>query len=79
MNAANWSWRWWKKQKIQKLREVEAGTREAQEAFGDAVDALTRADKLSKEVRPIMRELRDRRQVNHFTELFEREFRGESG
>jgi hypothetical protein len=58
--------------------EVDTSHRDAKKAFAEAIEARQRAERTAAAIEPVMDQLRKRREVNHFTELFEVALRGGS-
>jgi len=67
-------WWWWTKKG--EHQGVDVGHQDAKEAFAKALEDRQRAERSAAEVQPLMDQLRTRRRVNHFTELFEEALKG---
>jgi hypothetical protein len=58
------------------LRKAEEAEKRARIALTEARRDKERAEEIIAESAPVSEQLRERREVNHFTQLFENAFRG---
>jgi hypothetical protein len=68
---------WWKwGRETEEVDTAHEEDEEAKAAFAKAMEDRQRAERTAAEVEPVMDKLKERREVNHYTELFEQVLRG---
>lgn len=65
---------WW--QREGRSEQIDTAHAEAKEAFAKSLEDRLRAEDTADQVEPLMEQLKERRQVNHYTQLFEQVLRG---